>query len=91
MKNFNVKSFGRFISAARVNDNTMILHFQKATALQSYSTIVAAELSDGKVILDPYHDYSRITSKNVTNFIGANTSERRKGLESGRYILANLN
>lgn len=43
-------------------------------------------MDNGDLYLTDDHDYSRTTSKYTTQFTGATTEERRKGLKDGTYI-----
>ena len=55
-------------------------------AFQSYSSLIAVRMN-GQLYLTDYHDYSKTTSKYATEWTGFNTAERRKGLQSGKFIL----
>ena len=58
---------------------------------QSYhSTIVKIE--NGQVFLDSYYwDYSRTTSRYRNMFLNETTKETQAKIDSGEYILTNLN
>lgn len=71
--------------------NQFIIEDDKATYFQSYKSIIV-KIEDGKTILDPvYWNYSRTTSKHRSTFLGESTKETQRKIESGVYILANLN
>lgn len=58
---------------------------------QSYKTIIAC-ISKGKTILDKFFwDYSVTTGKYRNMFLGESKAETLKKIESGEYILMNLN
>ena len=54
-------------------------------SFQSYETLIAVRMN-GFLYLTDAHDYSKTTSKYATEWTGYTTAERRKGLESGRFI-----
>jgi hypothetical protein len=59
---------------------------------QSYHTIIAFRDNNGRVTLDEsYWDYSRTTGKYRNAFLGENTADTRKKINSGEYALADLN
>ena len=71
--------------------NQFIIRDDKAPFFQSYKSIIV-KIEDGKTILDPvYWNYSRTTSKHRSTFLGENTKETQKKIESGVYIFENLN
>lgn len=58
---------------------------------QSYNSLIAIEVG-GQITLDKNDwDYSRTTNKYRNDFLGENTQETRKKIESGEYLLAELN
>jgi hypothetical protein len=59
---------------------------ENGISFQSYKTLIAVRMN-GYIYLSDYHDYSRTTSKYATQWTGFTTAERRKGLESGKFIL----
>ncbi len=64
----------------------------KGLFFQSYSSIIALIDNKNNIILDEYyHDYSRTTSKYLTQFLDMNTQERRKAIKGGEIKLKNLN
>ena len=59
---------------------------------QSYTTIIAAKLNDGTIILDENAwDYSRTTGKYRNDFLRMNKKETLELIESGSIKLKNLN
>lgn len=59
---------------------------------QSYNNIIAKIASFGKVFLDGYYwNYSKTTSKYRNIFLGETTKETQAKIDSGEYILTNLN
>lgn len=65
--------------------NQFDLVCENGIAFQSYRTLIAVRMN-GYLYLTDYHDYSNTTCKYCTEWTGFNTAERRKGLESGRFI-----
>lgn len=63
-----------------------------AVIFQSYSSVIAVKMNDGRVLLDEKTwDYSRTTSKYRNDFLGNSKKECLELIESGYYILTNLN
>lgn len=59
---------------------------------QSYSSVIAAKLHDGRILLDKSKwDYSVTTSKYRNLFLGMNKKEIESLIESGEIKLVNLN
>lgn len=73
--------------------NQFCIHTQDGVYFQSYSRTIAFQRSGSNiVVLDKnYWDYSRTTSKYRSIFLGESTKETRKKVESGAYILKDLN
>ena len=64
------------------------------TYFQSYTTIIAKReyFSDGKTCLDRNKwDYSVTTGKYRNQFLGETKKETQKKIDSGEYILTDLN
>ena len=58
---------------------------------QSYRSIIAKR-SKGKIYLDDYYwDYSTTTGKYRNEFLGERIADTRKKIDSGEYILTDLN
>jgi len=58
---------------------------------QSYNTVIAIK-DGGKVTLDrDSWDYSVTTGRYRNDFLGEGIAETRKKIESGEYLLENLN
>ena len=59
---------------------------------QSYDTVIAMRNDSGIVYLDKYSwDYSVTTGKYRNEFLGEGIAETRKKINSGEYILTDLN
>lgn len=59
---------------------------------QSYDSVIAVKQGNGKVVLDEhYWDYSRTTGVYRNQFLGENIARTREKIDSGEYILTNLN
>ena len=58
---------------------------------QSYRSMIAKK-SQGKIYLDEYYwDYSTTTGKYRNDFLGDGIADTRKKIETGEYILTDLN
>jgi hypothetical protein len=63
----------------------------KALYFQSYDSVIV-KIAKGKTYLDEYYwDYSRTTGKYRNDFLNENIADTRKKIESGEYLLTNLN
>ena len=71
--------------------NHSVTYFENGKMLSSYGVNVAVIFNDGNIFLDPKHDYSSTTSKNVGQFTGLILKERRKAIESGKIEVVELN
>ena len=59
---------------------------------QSYNSCIAFRTYDGNTFLDSYYwDYSTTTSKYRNQFLGETKKETQAKIDSGEYILTNLN
>jgi hypothetical protein len=69
-----------------------IIETNKGVYFQSYDSIIALK-SNGKIYLDKNTwDYSRTTTKYLNRFLGnTDTIEVKTRIETGKYILTNLN
>jgi hypothetical protein len=65
--------------------NQYELIHENGITFQSYGSLIAVRMN-GYLYLTDYHDYSNTTAKYATAWMGHNTSERRKGLETGKFI-----
>ena len=64
---------------------------RKALYFQSYDSIIVKR-AKGKTYLDRYYwDYSVTTGKYRNQFLNENIADTRKKIESGEYLLTNLN
>tara|TARA_R110001599_G_scaffold22638_3_gene83503 strand:- start:2722 stop:2988 length:267 start_codon:yes stop_codon:yes gene_type:complete len=58
---------------------------------QSYRSMIVKK-SQGKIYLDEYYwDYSTTTGKYRNDFLGEGIADTRKKIETGEYILTDLN
>ena len=73
--------------------NQFIINDGQKTTFQSYNSVIC--VSDGKeskVYLDQYYwDYSVTTGKYRNQFLGETKKETQAKIDSGEYILTNLN
>ena len=69
------------------------LHGQPGLFFQSYNTVIAFKPGSGaSPVLDAENwDYSTTTGKYRNQFLGENKKDTEKKIESGEYVLANLN
>lgn len=67
--------------------NQFILRFANGVVLQSYDSLVVAEMDNGEVFFGSDHDYSATTNRFVKEFCGYSAPERRKMLENGTATL----
>lgn len=59
---------------------------------QSYNSVIAMKCACGPIKLDSiYWNYSKTTSKYRALFLGESTKETQAKINSGEYILCNLN
>ena len=81
----------QFIITDAVTDNGgNIGHFR--SVFQSYSSVIVAINHDGTTFLDTDKwDYSVTTSKYRNQFLGETKKETQAKIDSGEYILTNLN
>jgi hypothetical protein len=75
------------------NQFKIIDHENKVKYFQSYNSIIVKKcLKENKTFLDEYYwNYSVTTTKYRNEYLGEYTAETRKKIESGEYILTNLN
>jgi hypothetical protein len=70
--------------------NQFQIEFQNTIIFQSYKTIIS-KIENGITYLDERRwNYSRTTSKYRSIFLGENTKETQKKIDSGEYILTDL-
>jgi hypothetical protein len=71
--------------------NQFVISDNGANYFQSYESIIVKR-SNGKIELDSYYwNYSKTTSKYRNIFLGETTQETRKKIDSGEYLLVDLN
>ena len=59
---------------------------------QSYKSIIAKRKADGSIILDGnFWDYSNTTAKYRRDFLNEGIDATRAKIESGEYVLTDLN
>lgn len=77
--------------------NQFIMTDDITEVFQSYDSIIAVKIKSPStkndvVMLDSYYwDYSRTTGKYRNQFLGEGITETRKKIETGEYILKDLN
>lgn len=73
--------------------NQFIIEHGNTETFQSYKSIIAVK-KEGKVFLDEtYWDYSVTTSRYLYQFLGVDGGKKTvlAGIDSGKYLLTNLN
>lgn len=82
-------------SRGSVVPNQFIIHTPEATYFQSYDSLIIKTtfINDKRVIiLDKYYwNYSQTTSKYRNKFLGKTTKEIKSLIDSGEYLLMDLN
>jgi hypothetical protein len=72
--------------------NQFEIYTPEGKYFQSYRSIIAFVDKFGQIMLDEYyHNYSRTTSKYLTQFLDMNTKERTNAIKNKDIILTNLN
>tara|TARA_R100000234_G_scaffold119973_1_gene104625 strand:+ start:1658 stop:1933 length:276 start_codon:yes stop_codon:yes gene_type:complete len=74
--------------------NQFIIEGDNWEIFQSYNSVIAKKIYDGSgtVYLDEhYWDYSRTTGTYRNSFLGENKNLTQLKINSGKYILTNLN
>jgi hypothetical protein len=75
--------------------NQFIIESEQATVFQSYDSIIVKKMHNGSSSItyldEMYWDYSKTTGKYRNIFLGETKAETQKKIDSGEYILTNLN
>ena len=72
--------------------NQFIIHVNCDQYFQSYKSVIAMKDRYGKIYLDEYlWDYSVTTGKYRNQFLNEGIADTRKKINSGEYVLTNLN
>lgn len=74
--------------------NQFMITKNDRTTFQSYKSIIAHKMNDGRVILDLYYwDYSVTTLRHLKTFLNTTASKKTilERIESGEYKTRNLN
>ena len=72
--------------------NQFIIERAGRKYFQSYATIIACINALGEIKLDrDKWNYSKTTSQYRNQFLGETTKETQKKIDSGEYVLADLN
>jgi hypothetical protein len=72
--------------------NQIMIYTPEGKYFQSYRSIIAFVDKFGQIMLDEYyHNYSRTTSKYLTQFLNMNTKERTNAIKNKEITLTNLN
>ena len=79
-------------SNGNASPNQFLLSDNKKNTFQSYSTTIAHEYFNGKIILDKNAlNYSKTTSKHLYIFLGLNRKEIESKIKDKSITLKNLN
>ncbi len=79
-------------SSGRAVANQFEIETDDATYLQSYNSIIAKRMDSGVIYLDEYYwDYSVTTGRYRNMFLFENKKQTQAKIDSGEYILTNLN
>ena len=91
MRTYNTPNTGKFRAVRNMttnggNDapNQFIISFDKARIFQSYQSVIVLE-KEWQIYLGQDWNYSNTTTQYRNEFLGENTAETRKKLESGEY------
>lgn len=80
--------------------NQFVITTEEGEYFQSYQSVIVFKplgewrkgMSNAKIVLDEkYWDYSSTTGRYRNEFLGEQIAETRRKIESGEYVLANLN
>jgi hypothetical protein len=71
--------------------NQFQIETPNAVYLQSYDSIIAKKEGGNTYLDETYWNYSKTTSKYRSLFLGESTKETQSKINSGRYILTDLN
>lgn len=71
-------------------------NFDKKEVFQSYDSVIVKRIwwHSGEInteLDETYWNYSKTTSKYRSQFLGESTKETQSKIDSGEYVLANLN
>tara|TARA_B100001939_G_scaffold329369_1_gene325563 strand:- start:21856 stop:22146 length:291 start_codon:yes stop_codon:yes gene_type:complete len=88
-----VKVYNMVSSSGNKIANQFEIQTDDGLYFQSYDSIIAVKPNDGsKIILDEYYwDYSRTTGKYRNIFLDEVKADTQKKIDSGEYLLADLN
>ena len=79
------------MKAENLANNQIIISDLTRRTFISYGTTIA-KIVMGKIYLDErYWNYSKTTEKYRIQFLGETTKETRSKIDSGEYVLTNLN
>ena len=72
--------------------NQFLIYTSEGVYFQSYNSIIAFKPFDGKIQLDAnYWDYSKTSGRYRNNFLQETKAQTKRKIESGEYVLADLN
>jgi len=80
------------IKVKQLANNQFIIQHDDIEYLQSYDSIIVKRFKQGISHLDKtYWNYSKTTSKYRNQFLGETTKETQAKIDSGEYVLTDLN
>ena len=95
VENMTSASGNKVANQFRIVDVTFILDVYgtvHGALFQSYDSLIVLRAHSGKVYLDTNKwNYSRTTGKYRNQFLGESKKETQAKIDSGEYILTNLN
>ena len=72
--------------------NQFLIYTDQGVFFQSYRSVIAAKLYDGRILIDRDHwDYSVTTGKYRNEFLRETKKETEAKIKSGEYTLCDLN
>lgn len=85
VRNMRSNRSGRNVS------NQFVIETPSSRIFQSYNSVVV-KIENGQTYLDcNYWNFSNTTNKHRSTFLNENTKTTKSKIESGQYILTNLN
>jgi len=75
-------------NATFTNDNGLL---HRGTAFQSYHSIIVFQSASQTFLDETYWNYSKTTARYRAQFLGETTAETQAKIDSGEYILTDLN
>jgi hypothetical protein len=71
--------------------NQFIIEVNNSIIFQSYDSVIAKKENERIFLDEKYWNYSKTTGKYRNLFLGEDKKETQKKIDSGEYVLTNLN